>query len=163
MARINKALFLDRDGVINKERGEYTFKISDFEILPSVASTLKIATDLGYKLIIITNQGGIAKGLYTHDDVNQVHDFLCSELKKNEVEITDIFYSPHHQDYSKSLDRKPGSLMLEKAMAIYNIDSSKSFMIGDSERDVIASEKVGVKGFKIKPNSDINFIIDHLK
>lgn len=162
MAGINKALFLDRDGVINRERGEYTFKVDDFEILPSVISTLKKAQGLGYLIIIITNQGGIAKKLYTHKDVALVHDFLNNEFHKENVSITDIFYSPHHPDYSKSLDRKPGSLMFEKALAIHKIDASKSFMIGDSERDIVASEKVGVTGFLIEPNSSIYFILDHL-
>ena len=157
-----KALFLDRDGVINRERGEYTFKVADFDILPSVFSTLKKAQDLGYLLILITNQGGIAKGLYQHEDVLQCHQYLTDELAKNDIRLTDVFYSPHHQDYSNSLDRKPGSLMFEKAMAIYNIDPNQSIMIGDSKRDIIASKKVGVTGYLIEPNSSINFILNHL-
>jgi len=160
---MNKALFLDRDGVINRERGEYTFRVEDFDILPSVFDTLKTAQDLGYKLIIITNQGGIAKGLYTHQDVQKAHQYLANELVQHKIQLTDIFYSPHHQDFSKSLDRKPDSLMLEKAMAIYKIDASKSIMIGDSQRDIEASSKVGVQGFLIKPNSSISFIKEHLK
>lgn len=157
-----KALFLDRDGVINRERGEYTFKVEDFDILPSVIPTLKWAQELGYLLILITNQGGIAKGLYGHEDVENCHHHLKLELDKSDVSITDIFYSPHHQDYSKSLDRKPGSLMLEKAMAIYKIDAAKSFMVGDSPRDIQASEAVGVKGFLIEPNSSLEFLRNHL-
>ena len=159
----NKALFLDRDGVINRERGEYTFKVEDFEILPSVLESLKLAQEKGYKLIVITNQGGIAKGIYTHEDVAKAHRYLEQELAKSGIILTDIFYSPHHQDYSKSLDRKPDSLMLEKAMAIYNINPDQSIMIGDSERDIIASEKVGVKGIKIEPNSSILDIVQNLK
>lgn len=158
----NKALFLDRDGVINRERGEYTFKVEDFEILPSVISSLKLAQEKGYKLIIITNQGGIAKGLYTHKDVEIAHEYLKSELTRNGIQLTDIFYSPHHQDYSKSLGRKPASLMFEKAIAIYDVDTSRSIMIGDSERDIIASEKVGIKGIKIEPNSSIFTIVENL-
>jgi len=158
----NKALFLDRDGVINRERGEYTYRVEDFEILPSVLESLQLAQEKGYKLIVITNQGGIAKGIYTHQDVEKAHRYLTDELEKNGVTLTDIFYSPHHQDYSKSLDRKPDSLMLEKAIAIYNINPDQSIMIGDSERDIIASEKVGVKGIKIEPNSSIFDIVQNL-
>ena len=158
----NKALFLDRDGVINRERDEYTFKVEDFEILPSVLESLKLAQKKGYKLIVITNQGGIAKGIYTHEDVAIAHRYLKEELAKSGIILTDIFYSPHHQDYSKSLDRKPDSLMLEKAIAIYNINPDQSIMIGDSERDIIASEKVGVKGIKIEPNSSIFDIVQNL-
>lgn len=156
-----KALFLDRDGVINRERGEYTYKIVDFEILPSVLESLQLAQSKGYLLIIITNQGGIAKGIYTHQDVAKVHRYLEEELVKNGINLTDIFYSPHHQDYSKSLDRKPDTLMFEKAMALYNINPKHSFMIGDSQRDIIASEKVGVKGIKIEPNSSIFGIVQN--
>jgi D-glycero-D-manno-heptose 1,7-bisphosphate phosphatase len=162
MRPLSKALFLDRDGVVNFERGEYTYKVADFKILPTVIDTLLFAKKLGYKLILITNQGGIAKGIYTHEDVAKAHAYLQDELSKHNVSFTDIFYSPHHQDYSNSLDRKPGSLMFEKAMAIHQIDPSLSFMIGDSDRDVIASEKVGIKGFLITPNTSIEFIKDHL-
>ena len=162
MARVNKALFLDRDGVINRERGEYTYTVTDFEILPTVFRVLKTAQNMGYKLILITNQGGIAKGIYSHNDVHSVHEYLQTELQKNGIDLTDIYYSPHHQDYSKSLDRKPNSLMLEKAIAVYQIDPKQSFMIGDSERDIIASESVGVKGFLISPNSSLDFILSYL-
>lgn len=158
-----KALFLDRDGVINQERGTYTYRIADFKILPSVIDTLKSAQNLGYLLIIITNQGGIAKGIYDHEDVQNVHTYLEEELHAHGIQLTDIFYSPHHQDFGKSLDRKPDSLMLEKAMAMYNIDPELSYMIGDSERDIIASKKVNVAGFLIEPNTSINFILNHLK
>jgi D-glycero-D-manno-heptose 1,7-bisphosphate phosphatase len=158
-----KAVFLDRDGVINRERGEYTFRVEDFEILPGVVAGLKIAQSKGYLLIVITNQGGIAKGLYTHQDVENVHVYLKDELAREGVELTEIFYSPHHQDYGKSLDRKPGTLLFEKAMAMYHIDAQYSVMIGDNDRDVIAAEKVGIHGIKIKPNSSIQPIIDSLK
>ena len=162
MMPYSKGLFLDRDGVINKERGEYTFRVEDFEIIPGVIEGLKIALDKGYKLIVITNQGGIAKGLYTHEDVRLVHDHLFRELKKHGIYLTDIFYSPHHDDYGKSLDRKPGSLLFEKAMAIYNIAARHSFMIGDNDRDIIASERVGIRGIKVTANSSIQPIIETL-
>lgn len=158
----NKALFLDRDGVINRERGTYTFRVEDFQILPSVIPTLKQAQELGYLLVVITNQGGIAKGLYTHEDVKKVHSYLNDSLKAEGVQLTQIFYDPHHQDYSNSLGRKPGSLMFEKAIALHDIDPSKSVMIGDSDRDIVAANKVNVKGYKVEPNSDISFILNHL-
>lgn len=158
----SKALFLDRDGVINRERGTYTFRVEDFEILPTVVPTLKKAQELGYLLIIITNQGGIAKGLYTHEDVRKVHQYLSESLRSEGIELTQILYDPHHQDYSNSLGRKPGSLLFEKAIALHNIDTSLSFMIGDSDRDIVAANKVDVTGFKVEPNEDISFILNHL-
>ncbi len=159
---MSKAVFLDRDGVINRERGDYTFKIDDFELLPSVIEALKKAQKKGFKLIVITNQGGIAKGLYTPTEVELLHAYLRKELEKENVFLTDIFYSPHHQDYSKSLDRKPDSLLFEKAMAIHKINPLQSIMIGDSERDIIAAKKVNIHGFLIEPNSSFAEIIDKL-
>lgn len=147
MGKLNKALFLDRDGVINRERGEYTFLLDDFDVLPSLIPTLKIATNMGYLIIVITNQGGIAKGIYTHSHVDLVHRELIDTLAKEDIKITDIFYSPYHTNHGKSLSRKPGSLMFEKAIAIHQIDPKSSFMIGDSQTDITASEAVGVKGF----------------
>lgn len=160
---MNKALFLDRDGVINRERGEYTYTPSEFEILPELIETLVQVQEQGFLIIVITNQGGIAKGLYTAQDVWACHHKFENACAQKNVQITDLFYSPHHQDYSKSLDRKPDSLMLEKAMAIYKIDAAKSFLIGDSKRDIIAGEKVGIKSFLIPKNTSIQFILNHLK
>jgi D-glycero-D-manno-heptose 1,7-bisphosphate phosphatase len=158
-----KALFLDRDGVINRERGEYTFKTEDFEVLPELIETLKQVQAQGYLIIVITNQGGIAKGLYTKEDVLACHQKFVSACASHDVQVTDIFYSPHHQDYSRSLDRKPDSLMLEKAMAIYDIDPSESFLIGDSQRDIDAANKVNIPSFLIPKNTPITFILNHLK
>ncbi|MDR9399128.1 MAG: HAD-IIIA family hydrolase [Salibacter sp.] len=158
----NRALFLDRDGVLNRERGEYTYRVEDFDILPDVAETLQKAQQLGYKLIVITNQGGIAKELYGHEDVQKVHRFFQNQMSERGVEIDDFFYSPNHDAVSKSLDRKPDSLLLEKAIYLHNIDPLCSFMIGDSDRDCEAAGKVGVKCFKIESNTSISFILDHL-
>jgi D-glycero-D-manno-heptose 1,7-bisphosphate phosphatase len=94
--------------------------------------------------------------------VKLVHDYFTFTLEEAGVLIDDIFYSPHHQDFSKSLDRKPGSLMFEKAIAMHGIDPLKSFMIGDSARDIIACEATKVSGFLIEPNSNLNFILNYL-
>ena len=101
----NKALFLDRDGVINRERGEYTYKVADFDILPDVFSTLQKAQEKGYKIIVITNQGGIAKGIYTHQDVKKLHHYLKEELAAKGVILTDILYSPRFQQIFGSKTR----------------------------------------------------------
>lgn len=158
---MNKALFLDRDGVINHDPGDYTASLQEFIILPTVLEALKIAQDKGYLLILITNQGGIAKGLYTHDTVNEIHDYFRMECKKVGVEITNIYYSPHHPDYGNSLSRKPCSLLLERAIGRYNIDVTKSVMIGDKDRDIQCAAQVGVRGIKIPTNADLlNYVAD---
>ncbi len=159
---MNKAVFLDRDGVINRERGEYTFKIKDFELLPGVAATIKTAKERGFKVIVISNQGGIAKGLYTVEDTDKLHVHMQGLLSKEGAPVNDIFYSPNHEVTGASLDRKPGSLLFEKAAYRHNINCEQSFMIGDSLRDIEAAEKLGITSFLIEPNSSIEFIVKHL-
>jgi D-glycero-D-manno-heptose 1,7-bisphosphate phosphatase len=125
----NKCIFLDRDGVLNEDRTDYVYRIADFIIPADVPEALRRFKEAGYLLIIITNQAGIAKGIYSRKDVMTCHSYLqehCDHL------IDDIYFCPHHPDYtSRSLTRKPESLLLEKAMAKYNIDPTQSWMIGD--------------------------------
>jgi D-glycero-D-manno-heptose 1,7-bisphosphate phosphatase len=151
----NKAVFLDRDGVINLERGRYTCNPDDFILNEGVAESVKILNDSGFLVIVISNQGGIAKSLYTISDVLEIHQKFCDLLNETNAVIDDFFFCPHHDSISKCLCRKPESLLFEKALALHNIDPAKSFMIGDSERDVKAAEKVGIKGIFIQANENI--------
>lgn len=137
-----KCVFLDRDGVLNRERGDYTYKLDDFEVLPGVPEALALLKENGFLLIVVTNQAGVAKGLYQREDVLACHQKLqeaCQTL------IDAIYYAPHHPDFSESLSRKPDSLMLERAIAKYHIDPAHSWMVGDSLRDLEAADKAGVK------------------
>lgn len=152
---MNKALFLDRDGVINFERGEYTYKVEDFRINTGILSFIKEFQRNGYKIIIISNQGGIAKGIYSIDDVEKLHEYMLGILTENGITITEIYYCPHHPSISQCLCRKPGSLMLEKAIARFNINPAVSFFIGDSERDIVAAKKVKLLTLKIDPNEEL--------
>ena len=104
---MSKALFLDRDGVINHDPGDYTYSLSEFHILPTVMEALQLAQSVGFKIILITNQGGVAKGLYTQDTVEEIHAFFKSECQKNNVEITAIYYSIDHPEVGNSISRKP--------------------------------------------------------
>lgn len=151
---MNKAAFLDRDGVINVDILDYTSRISDFKFLPGVFDGLKTLQENGFLLIIITNQGGIAKGLYTKEDVDVLHNWMKEQLAKEGIKITEIYFCPHHDVSGKCLCRKPGSLMLEKAIARYNIDPEQSFFMGDKETDVQAAIGAGVRPVKIIANSD---------
>ncbi|GAA5026791.1 D-glycero-alpha-D-manno-heptose-1,7-bisphosphate 7-phosphatase [Marivirga lumbricoides] len=148
---LKACVFLDRDGVLNEERGEYTFRVEDFKIIDGVKKAMQLLKQKDYLLIVITNQAGIAKGLYTDNDVMQCHEYLQNQTGKL---IDDIYYCPHHPVSTESLLRKPDSLMLEKAIARYNIDPDKSWMVGDSERDLIAADKVGVKGILVNETND---------
>jgi len=152
---MNKAVFIDRDGVINRDIRDYTYRLEDFELLEDVTKALKIFREKGYLLIVVTNQGGIGKKLYGHDDVRILHEHLASLLKAEKIELTDIYYCPHHPVSGKCLCRKPDSLLLEKAIARFDIDPALSYFIGDMERDVQAGEKAGVHSILIESNSSL--------
>lgn len=143
----NKCVFLDRDGVLNKDRPDYVYRIEDMIIPTGVVEALQALKAAGYLLIVITNQAGIAKGLYSRQDVRNFHQHFqaqCQDL------LDDLYFSPHHPDVnSRSLTRKPDSLMLEKAMSKYNIDPNSSWMIGDKIGDVQAGQKAGVRTIQI--------------
>ncbi|MFN8358215.1 MAG: HAD family hydrolase [Spirosomataceae bacterium] len=140
---MNKCIFLDRDGVLNKEVGDYVYRIEDLIVPDGTAEALRQLKDAGYLLIVITNQAGIAKGLYTRDDVRKCHEYIQQQVGHV---LDDIYFCPHHPTYTTaSLLRKPDSLMLEKAMSKYQIDKTTSWMIGDALRDVQAGKKAGVR------------------
>ncbi|MGY8940792.1 MAG: HAD-IIIA family hydrolase [Flavobacteriales bacterium] len=162
MNKLGKAIFLDRDGVINHDPGDYTTCLAEFTLLPTVVNSLKTLHDAGYALIVITNQGGIAKGLYGHAEVAEIHAHFRQLCANSGVELTDIFYSPHHPDYGESLSRKPGSLMIEKACAKHGIDPKKSWMVGDKTRDLEAGAGAGVEGILLPVNGDLSEILDQL-
>ena len=160
---MQKCVFLDRDGVINRERGDYTYKPEDFEIIDGVVESISHLKKSGYLLIIITNQAGIAKGIYTAEDVMHCHNYL---QKACNSQIDAIYYCPYHPDYSNSLCRKPDSLMFEKAIARFKIDPSGSWMIGDSERDIIPAKKLGLHTIRIGNNiseSTAEYMSDSLR
>lgn len=159
---MRKIIFLDRDGVINVERGEYTYNVNDFVFVDGLFSALKKLQQHGFEFIVITNQGGISKGIYAHQDVLQLNHLIQEEFKKHQLQLLAFFYCPHHSDVEKCICRKPNSLLLEKAIAKYNVDCNNSFFIGDSDRDIEAANKVGVKGIKVNKNSDLNVYINQI-
>lgn len=151
------AILLDRDGVINHDPGDYTTSIDEFHILPTALATMRAWHDAGFKLILITNQGGIAKGKYTHEAVAEIHAYLRREAEAQGAPITDIFYSPHHPDFGQSLSRKPGSLMVERAIAKHKLDPEKCWMLGDKARDITCALGAGVRrGILIEPNAPLS-------
>ena len=158
-----KAVFLDRDGVINRDVLDYTWRIHDFIFLEGVFEACREFQKKGYLLIVITNQGGIAKGLYTHKDVEAINALMRETFEKEGVMITEIYYCPHHDVKGKCLCRKPGSLMVEKALARFDIDPSQSYFIGDRDRDTQAGEGAGVKGILVNVNDDLRKVIPLVK
>jgi D-glycero-D-manno-heptose 1,7-bisphosphate phosphatase len=159
----NKAVFLDRDGVLNQEMGDYVRRFEDFHILNNF-DALKALQSKGYLLIVATNQGGLAKGWYTEDELAKMHTYLKAEYQKRGVVITDIFYCPHHPDFTGDCDcRKPKPGLLLQGIEKYNIDPSKSYFIGDRDRDIEAATAAGVKGILVdsdQPLSEVLGMID---
>ena len=154
--RLNKAVFLDRDGVLNKELGDYVCKLVDFHILEHNFMALKELQDKGYLLIVITNQGGLAKGWYSESTLSKMHKKLRETYKQHGVNFTEMYYCRHNPLYNGNcLCRKPGSIMLEKAIARFNVDKTKSYFIGDRECDVIAGQAAGVTGILIDSDQPI--------
>ena len=160
---MKKAVFLDRDGVINRETGDYTWRMDDFELLDGVVPALKQLRDRGYDLFIITNQGGVAKGLYTLEDVEKLHLHLQEILGKEGILFKEIYYCPHHPDSGNCLCRKPGSLMIEKALARFRLDAASSYFIGDRDRDVEAGAGAGVTGILVESNRPLTEILERVK
>ena len=152
-----KAVFLDRDGVVNRERGDYTWRSEDFEILPGVLDYMAAWKERGYKLAVVTNQGGVAKGLYSEDDVHALHQYLQGQCLLKGFAIDAFYFCPHHPEYSgKCLCRKPGSLMLEKAMHALGVLPENAVFIGDATRDMQAADRVGVKGILREANNGLS-------
>ncbi|MFN3876417.1 MAG: HAD-IIIA family hydrolase, partial [Flavobacteriales bacterium] len=106
---LRPALFLDRDGVLNRERGEHTWRRADFEVLPGVPEALAWARDRGHALIVISNQSGIGLGLHGHGEVEALHAVLREAVAAAGARIDDILYCPHHPSRGRCLCRKPGS------------------------------------------------------
>lgn len=155
---MNKVIFLDRDGVINREIGNYVYNLKDFVINEGLEKALHNWSIKGYSFAIVTNQGGIAKGLYNRNDVDEINVFLRNWFQERSFNLLTILYCPHHDSIEHCICRKPNSLMLEKIIARYTVSLNHSFMIGDSDRDVQAANKLGLKAFKIMANSNLNEI-----
>lgn len=145
---MKKAVFLDRDGVINKEVDNLR-RIKDLRLLPGVAKAISQLNRLGYLTIIITNQPVIARGWIKPGYLDEIHQELQNRLKPAKIDA--VYYCPHHpnanlKEYRKKCScRKPNTGMVKKAIQKYKIDPKKSFFIGDSTRDILTGEKVGVK------------------
>jgi D-glycero-D-manno-heptose 1,7-bisphosphate phosphatase len=154
----NKAIFLDRDGVLNHEMYDYITRVEDFTILEYQIPPLKKLYDEGYMLIVITNQGGIALNRYTEETLAIMHQLLFDKFAEHGAIITKAYHCPHHPTVSEECAcRKPKSGMLLEAISAYNIDPALSVMIGDKPRDVEAANGAGVKGILIEPDEQINY------
>ena len=144
---MNKAIFLDRDGTINVDFG-YVYKPQELELLPGVAEALRIFQELGYLLIVITNQSGIGRGYFTPEDAELFNRALAQELEKHGVILNDFYTCPHAPEEHCEC-RKPSPFMVMEAMKKYDIDPSQSYMFGDKKSDTECGERSGVKSFRV--------------
>jgi D-glycero-D-manno-heptose 1,7-bisphosphate phosphatase len=143
MKFVNKAAFLDRDGVINYDYG-YVGKIKDFVFMPKVILGLKIIQELGFKIIIITNQSGIGRELYSLNDFHLLTKHMINVLNNNHIYLTDVMYCPHIPEENCDC-RKPKTGMIRLATKKHNIDLSKSFLVGDKQTDILAGRNANIK------------------
>ena len=145
------AAFLDRDGVINVDSG-YVGRWEDFEYLPDAVEGLKQLQNAGFKLFVVTNQSGIARGYYTEDDFLALTKAMTADLSAKGVTLAAVYYCPYLEDADlepyrvASYLRKPEPGMLLKAAQDHDIDLSRSIMVGDKVSDMVAAERAGVPG-----------------
>lgn len=147
--KMNKALFLDRDGIINIDHG-YVYRQEDFEFVEGIFELCKTAQRLGYIIIVITNQSGIGRGRYTEEDFHQLTHWMKQQFTHRGVHITDVYFCPHHPtkakgDYLTSCEcRKPNPGMVLLAAKEHKIDVKQSIFVGDKISDMQAAEAAGV-------------------
>jgi D-glycero-D-manno-heptose 1,7-bisphosphate phosphatase len=143
----NKAIFLDRDGTINVDKG-YTHKIEDLKFIPNSVRGLKKLSKSGYKLIVLTNQSGIGRSYYTKEDYFAFRNEMHRKLKEQGVLIIAEYFCPHVSEDNCNC-RKPKSGMLEQAAKDFNLDLNQCWVIGDSSRDIQSGKVVGCKAVQV--------------
>jgi len=168
-----KALFLDRDGVINHEVG-YLHRAEDVRFVDGIFSLGRTAQSLGYALIVVTNQSGIARGLYTPADFEALMDWMSQQFAKQGITLTAVYHCPYHPTHGigeyqrESEDRKPSPGMLLRAARDHNLDLMQSILIGDRCSDIAAANAAGLRhaflleGTEPNPCADAHALINTL-
>lgn len=161
MNKTRKAVFLDRDGVINKERPDYVKTVEELIILDDIGNQIKKLSDSGFLIVVVTNQSAINRGLTSHQNVKKIHDTIQEYLKKIGTQIDAFYYCPHRPDENCTC-RKPKDGLLNKAINELQIDSESSWMIGDRDSDMEAAKLVGCKSIKISSNSGLTYAVQSI-
>lgn len=137
--------------MINEDSPNFVYKPERFHLIPGVKEAIQSFKAAGFLIIVVTNQSGIARGLYQRNDMEACHDLMQSKLDNS---IDYIYYAPYHESVSNSLSRKPGSLMFERAIARFEISSASSWMVGDKARDIIPAKKLGISTIQVGGHKD---------
>ncbi len=158
---VKKCIFLDRDGVINKDYVDYVYSAEKLEILSGVVETIRAFKEAGYLIIVITNQSGISKGVYSREQMHETHRLIqeaCGHC------IEHFYYAPGHPTFSETLSRKPDSLLFEKAIAKFKVDAARSWMIGDKDKDLLPAKKLGIRTIQVdnQDSTTANFKVKNL-
>jgi len=157
------ALFFDRDGVLNVEKG-YLHKQSEFEWMPGAREAIRLANDKGWLVFVVTNQAGVARGFYEERDVHALHAFMQEELAAAGAHIDAFEYCPHHPDgvraeYKKHCERrKPGAGMIRDLLKAWPVDAARSFLVGDMPHDIAAAETAGIRGHQFTAGNLQDFV-----
>ena len=158
MNKFNKAIFLDRDGVINKERKDYVKTINELELEPNISHYIKQLKNLGFLIIVITNQSAINRNLTTHENVQSIHNYIQKILQSKNTAIDSFYYCPHKPDENCDC-RKPKIGLLLKAKLDFQIDIKSSWFIGDNDSDIEAAKTFGCNYLKISSTFPLEFAI----
>jgi len=149
----NKAVFIDRDGTINVNV-EYLDNPDRFQMYVGVAEGIKLLKDNGFKIIVITNQSGIARGYFPEKTLEKIHEKMEKELLKKGAALDAIYYCPHHPDDNCDC-RKPNTGLFKKAVKDFDVDTSRSFVIGDMMADIEAGHRMGLKTILVPEKKDL--------
>ena len=156
-----KAIFLDRDGVINEERKDYVKNLDEFIILKGVSKAIKLLKEKNFLVIIITNQSAINRKLLTNNGLDEIHNHLQDILKNDDTSYDAIYYCPHKPEENCEC-RKPKPGLLLRAAEEHSIDMENSFLIGDSMTDIEAADAAGCKRILLKENQSLLQIVENL-
>lgn len=165
---LRKAVFLDRDGVLNVNHG-YVHSPVDFEWIPNAPLAIKHLNNAGYLVIVITNQAGIAKGFYTESQFLEFMEWIGGQLAGFGANLDAVYYCPHHPTegfppYVQSCScRKPAPGMIERAVAEWSIAKESSYMIGDAESDMLAARAAGIQGVLFDNSDLLDFVKRHIR
>jgi len=154
-----RAVFLDRDGTIAKDV-HYCRRVEDFELLPTVPQAIRLLNENGFKVMVVTNQSGIARGYFTEETLGQIHQKMKDELAKYNAWVDAIYYCPHHPDDGCDC-RKPKTTLFLKAAREFDVDLSRSYVVGDMQMDIDAGTALGCKTVLVTTGPDEgNSVVD---